>query len=125
MSVEIKDGGIGFLPAITNLKPSPRGGLSFFLPRRSLPLTLPQPSYPRVLNFSFVRVACQRYGVVAGTARIYLKENPMSEELPESVCITPADPIGIVTVYPLPLEGKPLEFDSKEFLNFLNHELRS
>ena len=47
------------------------------------------------------------------------------EQLPESVCITPADPIGIVTVYPLPLEGKPLEFDSEDFVNFLNHELRS
>lgn len=47
------------------------------------------------------------------------------EQLPESVCITPADPVGIVTVYPVPLEGKPFVFDSEEFLNFLNHELRS
>ena len=49
----------------------------------------------------------------------------MSEELPESVCITPADPLDLVTVYPLTVEGKPFVFDSEEFLNFLNHEMRS
>lgn len=47
----------------------------------------------------------------------------MSEELPESVCITPADPLDLVAVYPLPAEGTPLVFDSEEFLNFLTHEL--
>ena len=55
------------------------------------------------------------------------------QTMPESVCITPADPnsfvspppesLDLVLVYPVENEGQTMRFDSKEFENFLRKEL--
>ncbi len=52
--------------------------------------------------------------------------------MPESVCISPADPkefvsppesLDLVLVYPVEKEGQTMRFDSEEFENFLRKEL--
>ncbi len=47
----------------------------------------------------------------------------MPEELPESVCITPADPLDLVVIHPVEQDGQACTFDSEAFTEFLRKEL--
>jgi len=52
-----------------------------------------------------------------------MEEHMSTNQLPESVCISPADPMDLVVIYPTSEEGKEVTFDSEEFENFLRKEL--
>ena len=53
----------------------------------------------------------------------FMEEHMSTNQLPESVCISPADPMDLVVIYPTSEEGKEVTFDSEEFENFLRKEL--